>query len=251
MVFRFLSVIAGFILLSIPALAEGPGPLEGRFFGNQNGKILVVALHGDLRNGSTADYQHGIANRIAKANRNVIAFGMIRAGYSDKSGLRSPGSNNGRRDHYTSGNNKRVADTIAKLKKATGATRVVAIGHSGGAAQLGSVIGRFPGLVDVAVLVSCPCDIARWRKMRGRSAWAKSQSPSRYVKKVSTNTRVIAITGSKDNNTYPVLAKAYVAALQKRGVSASFISVNGAGHGYKGALSRAAEKAVNSAIRNF
>ena len=47
---------------------------------------------------------------------------------------------------------------------------------------------------------------------------------------VSTNVEVIALTGSKDTNTMPVLARDYVAALEARGVNATFMEVANAGH---------------------
>ena len=228
--------------------AAGPGPLEGQIFGSGR-DVLFVALHGDLSNGANADYHHDIARRIARSHSNVTAFGLIRPGYRDSAGNASRGSNNKRRDHYTSTNNKLVADTIRNLKNSIGASRVVALGHSGGAAQLGAVIGRFPGLIDSAILVSCPCDIKRWRQMRGRSAWTKSQSPSRFVNKVPSSTRVIAITGSSDGNTRPVLASAYVERLQKNGVPSAFIEVSGADHGYGGALRRSAEQYASQEIK--
>ncbi len=221
-------------LITSTAFAQSPGPLQGRLFGNQQGSVLVVTLHGDLSDGSNATYHYDIAQQIAGRNRNVIAFGMLRPGYADGQGLQSPGSNNNRRDHYTRRNNQLVAETIQNLRSATGASQVIAIGHSGGAAQLGAVIGRFPGVVDVAVLVSCPCDISRWRQMRGRGNWSNSQSPSRFVGNVPASTRVIAVTGANDDNAFPVLAQTYIAQLQSRGVPASYVEVSGAGHSYGG-----------------
>lgn len=232
------------------AYADGPGPLNGALFGNANGTVLVVTLHGDLSDGSNANYQHGIAQRIASADRNVVAFGLIRPGYRDDQGRKSTGSNTKRRDHYTARNNKLVADTIANLKAATGARRVVALGHSGGAAQLGAIIGRFPGLIDSAILVSCPCDVPRWRRERNRKAWRKSQSPHRVLNKVPPSTRVIAITGTADANTFPALAQDYVAGLTARGIAAAFVPVAGQGHGYRG-LSRTAERTALQEIRRL
>lgn len=238
-------VALGWIAISTLAVrADGPGPLEGRFFGNANGSVLVVTLHGDLSNGSSAQYQYDIAQRIAQGNQNVVAFGIIRPGYSDGAGLRSPGSNNNRRDHYTSRNNALVATTIQNLKRQTGATRVVAVGHSGGAAQLGAVIGAYPGLVDSAILASCPCDIRRWRQMRGKSVWRNSQSPLRFAGSVGSSTRVFAITGSSDSNTSPTLAQSYVANLKSNGVPSAFVSVSGAGHSYRGLRAKVEQIAI-------
>ena len=235
-------------LLSAAASAQSPGPLEGRLFGNQNGRVLVVTLHGDLSDGSDASYHYDIARGIAGRNNNVLAMGILRPGYADGQGLRSRGSNNGRRDHYTRRNNQLVADTIQNLRNATGATQVIAIGHSGGAAQLGVIIGSNPGLIDTAILVSCPCDITRWRQMRGRGAWNSSLSPSDFVRRVPASTRVIAVTGANDDNTVPVLAQTYIAQLQSRGISAAYVEVPGAGHSY-GQMSGTVQQLALQAIR--
>lgn len=236
------------ILFAQPAFADGPGPLAGRLFGGAN-KTLFVSLHGDLSRGGQATYHFGIASRVVASASSVTGFALIRPGYSGGSGLKSPGSNNGRRDHYTSKNNALVAQTIKNLKATIGAKRVVALGHSGGAAQLGVIIGRYPGLIDSAVLVSLPAYISRWRKMNSRSAWTKSQSPHSFANKVPASTRVLAFTGGSDSNTSPTLASDYIAKLRARGVPASFTKVRGAKHNYKGALQKAAEKAAKSEVR--
>lgn len=63
-----------------------------------------------------------------------------------------------------------VAAAVEALRKHHNASRVVLVGHSGGAANAGVILGRAAPLVDVAVLISCPCNIPVWRDLRGRSA---------------------------------------------------------------------------------
>jgi hypothetical protein len=77
-----------------------------------------------------------------------------------------------------------------------------------------------PKLIDAAVLVACPCDVAGWRI--GRREWGRSENPIRWIDQVEPSTRVIALTGAKDDNTLPELAQTYVKALQARGVDAAF-----------------------------
>ena len=245
-----LKVLCAFVFCTFGAIAiaQTAGPLEGQVYGNGS-KTLVVVLHGDVSRGGPANYHYGFAKKLAGQNSSATVVALLRPGYSDGRGRTSTGSNNNRRDHYTSKNNNLVAETIKNMQAQIGATRVVAVGHSGGAAQIGAILGRFPGLIDSAVLVSCPCDITRWRKMRGRSAWTKSQSPSRYVKKIKGQSRVIAITGKNDDNTSVVLAQSFVDAATKSGTQAKLIEVSGAGHNFGGALSRAALNAANSEIR--
>ncbi|MCV2894097.1 alpha/beta hydrolase family protein [Lentibacter sp. XHP0401] len=243
-----LQLISVFVLtvgLALNAQAQSAGPLAGKVFGGGNAGLVVV-LHGDVSSGGAADYHYDIAQKIASQNKGVTVLAMLRPGYSDGMGQKSKGSNNQRRDHYTKQNNKLVAQTIQAMAKQVGTSKIVAIGHSGGAAQLGVIIGAYPNLVDSAILVSCPCDIPRWRAMKGRKNWTKSQSPHKFTSKVPTSTRVIAITGNKDDNTNPVLAQDYVAALRAKGVQAQFISANGASHGFNAMASLVAKSAKQS-----
>jgi len=177
----------------------------------------------------------------------VIAVALNRPGYADGEGRASQGANYGRSDNYTAGNIAAVGGAIMALKAHYGARRVVYVGHSGGAAVGGVLIGRRPRLIDAAVLISCPCDIPRWLAERRRAPWSRCLSPSAYVHRVSAATEVIAITGSADANTTPDLARDYVAKLANRGVPARFVSVAGAGHGFAG-LRETSEMVVNEMI---
>ena len=67
-----------------------------------------------------------------------------------------------------------------------------------------------------------------------------------YVKVVPTSTRVVAITGSEDRNTFPALARDYIAALTAVGVRATYIQVPEAGHEWRQLLFRAARGALAS-----
>lgn len=194
---------------------------------------LVVVLHGDVSRGGAADYHVPYAREVGEAP-NTVAVAMVRPGYPDGRGASSGGSNNRRRDHYTATNNAIVAGAVRALKAAYEPERTILIAHSGGAAQAGAIIGRFPGIADAAILVSCPCDVPRWRRMRGRSAWTNSQSPDAFADDVPPATTVVAITGDADGNTDPSLARDYVESLSTRGLDARFVAVQGAGHGFDG-----------------
>ncbi|MEO0664426.1 MAG: prolyl oligopeptidase family serine peptidase [Pseudomonadota bacterium] len=241
------SLIAA-LIAALPARAQqSPGPLEGKTYGKGD-EVLFVVLHGDLSSGANAQYHYDVARRISQTHPKATAFGLIRPGYSDDEGRTSPGSNNGRRDQYTADNNRLVAETIANLKESTGAEYVIAMGHSGGAAQIGTIIGTHPGVVDLAVLVGCPCDVPRWRQTLGRRAFPNSQSPADYVDAVPASTRVIALTGANDDNTFSALAEDYVAALSARGIDASFNEVASGEHNYGGRLRFTVEQVIDREI---
>jgi len=183
---------------------------------------LVIVLHGDVSSGGPANYHRKIAEGIARDPRakNLVAVALVRPGYEDGNGESSSGSNNGRVDSYTANNVDEIAAVITKLRDRLQSNSVLLLGHSGGAAISGVLIGRHPALASAAVLVSCPCDVRLWRS--GRSPWIRSQSPHSWVDKVAPTTTVIALTGSRDNNTSPFLSQRYVEALNKRDIKARF-----------------------------
>ncbi len=192
---------------------------------------LVVLLHGDVSRGGAADYHVPYAEQIG-SRAGTIAVALVRPGYPDGRGTASGGSHSGRRDHYTDENNRVVAEAIAALKRVHDPARTVILAHSGGSAQAGTIIGRYPGLADAALLVSCPCDVPRWRRMKNRSAWTRSQSPQEFADSVAAATQVVAVTGANDGNTDPVLAQDYIAALAARGLDARFVEAPGASHSF-------------------
>jgi pimeloyl-ACP methyl ester carboxylesterase len=191
--------------------------------------VLVVVVHGDISDGGRATYHAAFARTLARPGSIVVA--LIRPGYADADGRASDGATLGRSDNYTAANVAAVAGAIEALKRHYRPRRLVYVGHSGGAAIGGVLIGRRPGLIDAAVLVSCPCDIARWLRERRRPAWTRSLSPDFFIARVPVATEVIALTGRNDDNTFPALAQDYVDQLARRGVNARFVAVDGAGHG--------------------
>ena len=80
---------------------------------------------------------------------------MLRPGYFDSNGKKSSGYDYGRKDSYTSKYVDAIANALSTLKKHYRAKKLVVMGYSGGAAIAGVIIGRTPGIVDAAVLVSC------------------------------------------------------------------------------------------------
>lgn len=193
-------------------------------------KSMLVWLHGDVSSGGPADYHFRIAENAARdfAEDEVLSIALVRPGYSDGSGNTSGGNNYGRSDQYTADNIGEVGAAIERLREKYNPRRVIIIGHSGGAATAAVLLGMKPTLADGVVLVSCPCDLVAWRA--GRRAWTRSEDPMRWVAKARPAVKVIALTGSQDQNTSPELAQAFVAALKAAGIVASFEIVAGATH---------------------
>jgi len=198
------------------------------------GGALIVVLHGDVSSGGPAGYHYVTAQDAAALAPNAVGIGMLRPGYTDAEGRRSGGSNNGRRDHYTATNIDIVANGIRALQARHQPTRTIVVGHSGGAATVGVILGRHPDLIDAAILAACPCDVPYWRRSRGRSEWLRSLSPHRVVDEIRADVEIVLINGSRDNNTTSALAKRYADQLASAGQSAEIVNVQGAGHGWGG-----------------
>ncbi len=242
---RFLSIVAVAFLLSScqttaskPCVPDNISRVDGngeclvmKAFGNATTvDTMVIFIHGDGSGGGASDYLYSRAQRYGTGN--VLGVGLIRPGYFDSYGNTSEGQNyrydgDGYKPHIVDA----VAGAVKNLKAHYKVKRVFLVGHSGGAAISGVILGRFPELVDSAVLAACPCHVPDWRIMRrGQNSWTQSLSPHEFAAAIPTSAKVIAITGSNDSNTQPVIAREYVETLKARGLDASFIDVPGTSH---------------------
>ncbi|MGC1494604.1 MAG: alpha/beta hydrolase [Sulfitobacter sp.] len=152
----FLNVVALFVLLIAPQVsnaADSYGPLKGKVFGTGQ-QFVVVFLHGDISKGGGATYHEAIMRVVAARAKHSSAIALLRPGYNDAQGLVSPGTNHNRRDQYTTENNDLVAQTLISIRALYPGARLIVVGHSGGAAQLDAVIGRYPNIVDTAILLA-------------------------------------------------------------------------------------------------
>lgn len=196
-------------------------------------KTLVVALHGDLSRGGNADYIIRVARRAARYG--AIGVAMARPGYTldgrTSSGV--PTREQSRDEIYTADEISSIGVAVESLKKHHGAERVVMVGHSGGAVVSGVILGRFAPLVDVAILVSCPCDIPAWRYSNGKKELPNAESPIDYLSSVSKSSKIFALTGARDTNTGAELAQDYVEKARSAGLDAAFFMIEKAGHGFR------------------
>ena len=203
-----------------------------RSFGASDPQVLIVWLHGDVSSGGPANYHFANAEQAVTQLPavKVLSVALVRPGYPDGSGDSSSVAllQGGRSDHYTKENLIEVGTAIARLRAKFQPKTVMVVGHSGGAATAAVLLGLMPRLIDAAVLVSCPCELTAWRV--GRREWSRSQNPIKWVDQTDPATRVLALTGNRDDNTQPELAKTYVEALRARGVDATFQLLAGETH---------------------
>ena len=188
---------------------------------------LLVYLHGDSSRGGQFDRHFKYFTPLVSAD--TVFVGMIRPGYIDAKKNASTGDRMGGGDNYTAHNVDAVAHALQALKTKYAARRLIVVGYSGGAATTGVILGRHPELIDDAVLIACPCDLAIRRQGRNHQV-RRSISPSEVADQVFKTVHVTAITGDRDVNTAPNQVTGYIETLKQRGVKAQYVEVKKATH---------------------
>jgi len=230
---RITAVLAVVFFQALPSLALDMGPLKGQVWGSGQ-QNLVVLLHGD---GGPRDVYAAYGKRLAQSRRDTTVVLLTRPAFTGPTG-KSPGRNPDK-DHYTSGNNALLGQSLTALRNDRNPERMIVVGHSGGAAMAAVATARFPGAADVVILAACPCDVPNWRRhrraQRGQSgtSWQDSQSPHNFARSISPATKVIAITGAQDDNTLPKFARTYVGRAQGAGADITYYEPKGVTHSWR------------------
>jgi len=198
--------------------------------------ILVVVVHGDSPDGPPT-YQYRFAEQAAAAISDAVVAAVLRPGYSD-----GEDSSDGMRG-YTTGDNytpevvNAVASVLSELNDRYHPRRVILIGHSGGAAIVGDLLGQPGRAVDGALLISCPCDLEEWRKhmqlVKGGAIWerpVRSLSPLALVESVPASAKIWLLVGSDDQIAPSALTLAHADALRNRHVAVNVTIAPGLGH---------------------
>jgi pimeloyl-ACP methyl ester carboxylesterase len=207
--------------------------------------VLIAILHGDLlAPGPAPSYHYAFAGKATERMDGVIAAAMLRPGYADDANDRS-GGERGRRtgDNYTPEVVDAMAQAIRQLQTKFHPRATVLVGHSGGAAIAGDLLGRYPSEVNAALLVSCVCDVPAWRKHMVKYEFrevgpfsllflapVRSLSPVDLAPRVPPSTRVRMVVGGEDPVAPPYLTQGYAAALRGHGVDAAVTIAPGLGH---------------------
>ncbi|MDB5932024.1 MAG: alpha/beta fold hydrolase, partial [Polaromonas sp.] len=138
-------------------------------------------------------------------------------------------------DDYTAGNVVIVAAALDRLRMLNAGTKILLVGHAGGAAMTALVASRFPSSADAFLLVACPCDVPQWQQWRNASTGraerlTQSLSPQAETAKITAGTRMALLVGSKDDSMPSKFSEAYAAALQRQGVKTRLTYAIGATH---------------------
>ncbi len=215
-------------------------------------KNLIVFLHGDgslnsPRPGIPKKSQIRFAKELINDDNNIFLF--ARPGYF----IRERGSSE--EDRYSSGPRNAIKSTVVNydwknfqilapalqnLKKYYKPKKLILIGHSGGAYQGGTIHGKVPGLVDINILISCPCDWEIRKKLSNGKKWEtksqlkelKKNSPSFNYKDIDLKSLNILIVGKDDKNTAPGVSKYYYDLLKKKKLQVKLHIIDG-GHGLR------------------
>lgn len=224
-------VQAGAVCLVVKVLASPEQP----------GRPLALIVHGDGGAFLSAGYLASLdrlGQRIARARPGDGVVFVQRPGYRSALGT-SEGRAKTIDDDYTAENVAHMASAARALRAHWSASRLVWVGHSGGAALGALALGREPGVAEAAVLAGCPCgSIEQWRTHRnasrgrhGDSLWPNSLSPLEHMDGLQTGLRVVLLTGDRDDNTLPRFNEPWVAKARDQGVDAQMIVLPGLDHG--------------------
>jgi dienelactone hydrolase len=184
---------------------------------------LVIVLHGDAPFNKPS-YQYTVASRAAAAIPDTIVATLLRPGYTDPDNDTSVGvRGHTTGDNYTPEVLDQLATTIKTLTGEIQPSRIVLMGHSGGATLSADLIARDPHLAQGALLVSCPYDVPAFRHhmfwVHPNPLWffpVDSLSPLDGVKDIDPKTKIRMIVGSKDPLALPAYTIAYADATRAR-----------------------------------
>ena len=249
---KLLAALAGLTLLGGCATTSATAPrkslakaepvlnLHARNFGpatSADVRTLVVVLHGDGGPEARSDH-YRFAERVTQSIPNSAAVALLRPGYGDAAGNRSPGQAGlGYGHDYTQERIEAIAQSLGILRQRFATARLILVGDSGGAAIAADLAGMRPDLLDAMVLVGCPCALPEWRKgmqkQRHGAAWATpvaSLDPLKTAGGVMPGLRAAVLVGLNDKVTPPALSRAYAEALALRGIATDLRIVPGRGH---------------------
>lgn len=235
---RFRLPLALLAAFAATAASAPPVDLYAKRFGVTSPKratTLIVVLHGDT---PTPGYQYDFARAAAAAVPGSLAVALLRPGYEDPAGRRSPGvRGTATGDDYTADRIAAVAESIRKLAKRYRSARIILVGHAGGAAVAADLAGSQPGLIDGMILVACPCKLPEWRRhmktAQPASGWDRpsaSLDPIMLVGGIPSKLRTAVLVGSDDRTTPVDFSRAYAEALTLRGIATDYRIVPGKGH---------------------
>ncbi len=215
-----------------PPAALPVSPLVSNFYGETRARdvrTLVVVLHAD-QDSARLGTQDAFARAAVATIPHSAAVAILRPGYADASGRRSPGDRGtSTGDTYTPEHVAEVATAIDAARARYPVARTVLVGDNGGAAIAANIAGLRPDLLDAMVLVSCPCTLPEWRAHMARqdrsAPWkapVRSLDPLQTAGGVRSALKAAILVGGDDKHTLPKFSREYAEALALRGIATDF-----------------------------
>ena len=210
-------------------------------------KKLVIFLHGDRKNDS--DYnikkEYPFSSIIKDQKKNINFFYLARPGHKFQGRSRSPGKYKNyevlnkrvERVQFKKGwqANRLISQALYRLKEFYQPDKLIVIGFSGGANDIGVISGKVPGLIDIGIMGGCDCIMTK------RPFWI----PGEFIKTIDPKTELILISGEKDE--YVALAKHYARVAKEQGLNVKMHVVKG-GH-QKETLLKHGKEIVKEALK--
>jgi pimeloyl-ACP methyl ester carboxylesterase len=195
---------------------------------------LYAYVHADL---NPVGLDHAVTRALRAVDPFAATVVMLRPGYADfRGGQTTPVTHPRPGDAYRREDALALGEALGVLRTRLGAQRVVVIGHSGGAALTANIAALFPGLVDHAVVVSCPCNLPAWRAHQAQvwasRAWLapyRSLSPHLVADAIPKTTTVSVVVGGRDTNTPPWLHEEFADLVRSMGAPRGSSSCRRAG----------------------
>lgn len=205
--------------------------------------VLVVFLHGSVSAGGPADYMYGYARRFSEAHPDVVSVALLAPGYYDRKGRRSDGSDAGRR---LSDDTEALIPALESLRARFRARKLLVLGHSKGAMNMGGVLGKKPGLIQGAVLVAGIYDTEALAKDRNRPQ--NGVDGIKLVSRIPKSTRIILVHGDADREVRISQSQMFEEQARRAGLPVRLVTLAGVEHNFNGALSSAAIDALDRLV---
>jgi predicted esterase len=199
---------------------------------------LLIVIHGDA-SFNPPTYQYKLSQKISDQVKNTIVISVLRPGYKDNEGNKSDGKRGlTTGDNYTQEVISSLTEVIKELKIRFKPSKTIIVGHSGGAAISADIVSLTPNLIDKTILVSCPCDVAAFRKSMAAKqpfyrAWrdsTKSISPTDIIKNLNQNNDIILLHGQNDDIVPFEIAENYFKKLKNSKIKVQLIPIANSGH---------------------
>lgn len=213
------------------APAKDPPVLEAQRYGEGRAarvRTLVVVLHGDADTSIAPTYSFAQSTAGVLSGSTTIA--LLRPGYADETGRRSPGERGaGNGDGYTRERIGEVARSLIDLRKRYRRANIILVGEGGGAALAANLVGIYPTLADGVLLASCPCALPEWRRAMARQQPGSgfdqpvdSLDPLQTIGGVPAALRAAVLVTGDAPNGLARYSRTYAEALALRGIAVDF-----------------------------